>query len=111
MTSILDPSAVIEKEYQSKLVITTSGVVYHGILKHADANSVTLFVPSKLVVIQRKNIEEMQDSKQSLMPTDLLKDFSEHDKRSLIAYLSGRARAPCWRRPKTRPFSSSAART
>ena len=94
LTSIIDPSAVIEKEYRPTLLITKTGQVYNGIIKQADADAITILVPNKLIVVPRKHIEEMQDSKISVMPTDLLKELNEHEVRSLIAYLSGRGQVP-----------------
>jgi putative heme-binding domain-containing protein len=91
LTSILDPSAVIEKEFLPTIILTSAGVVYNGIVKKSDADSVSLMIPNRLVVVPRSDIEEMRDSKVSLMPNDLLKSWSEHEVRSLIAYLSGKS--------------------
>jgi hypothetical protein len=77
--------------------------VYNGIIKAADAESVTLLVPNKLVVVRRKQIEEMHESKVSIMPADLLKDFAEHEVRSLIAYLSGLEQVPMLATPENAP--------
>jgi putative heme-binding domain-containing protein len=94
LTSIINPSAVIEKKYQPTFVTTTSGVVYNGIIQKEDANAITLLVPSKLIVVPRDDIEEMRTSNVSIMPTDLLREFTEHDVRSLYAYLTGTSQTP-----------------
>ena len=91
MTNIVDPSAVIAKEFQPSVVCTTSGVVIGGMVTAANDAAVTLQTSSKIVVIPRKEIEEMRESKVSLMPVDLLKPLSDHEVRSLIAYVSGPA--------------------
>jgi hypothetical protein len=44
--------------------------------------------------VKQEDIEEFQVSKVSLMPTELLKTFDDHEVRSLIAYLSGDAQVP-----------------
>ncbi len=93
LTSIIDPSAVIEKKYQPTFVLTTSGVVHNGIIQKEDAQAITLLVPSKLIVVPRDEIEEMRASAVSIMPTELLRDFTDHEKRSLIAYLTGSSQA------------------
>jgi putative heme-binding domain-containing protein len=104
LTSIIDPSAVIEKPYIPTLITTTSGLVYNGIVKQTDENAVTLLVPNKFVVIPRDEIETMKESKISLMPTDLLKTLTEHEVRSLIAYLSGKGQVPLLATPDNAPY-------
>ncbi|HWY86411.1 MAG TPA: family 16 glycoside hydrolase, partial [Gemmataceae bacterium] len=94
VTNIVDPSAEIAKEFQPSVVVTTSGVVIVGIVKESNDAAVTLQTSSKIVVIPRKEIEEMRESKVSLMPVDLLKPLSDHEVRSLIAYVSGPAQVP-----------------
>jgi putative heme-binding domain-containing protein len=94
VTNIVDPSAEIDKEYQPSIVTTTSGVVYIGIIKEKSARAVKLQTSSKVVVVPPADIEEIRESKVSLMPTELLKAFDGHQVRSLLAYLSGRSQVP-----------------
>jgi len=100
LTSIINPSAVIEKKYQPTLVVTTSGQVHNGIIQAQDNKSITILVPSKIIVVPRDDIEEMRESSVSLMPTDLLREFSEHDIRSLISYLTGKTQSPMLATPE-----------
>jgi putative heme-binding domain-containing protein len=104
LTSIIDPSAVIEKPYIPTLITTTTGLVYNGIVKHMDEDAVTLLIPNRLVVIPREEIETMRESKISLMPMDLLKPFNEHEVRSLFAYLSGKNQVPLLATPDNAPY-------
>jgi putative heme-binding domain-containing protein len=104
LTSIIDPSAVIEKEFRPTLVTTTNGLVYNGILKKSDDASITLLVPSRLIVIPRSQIETMEESKVSLMPTELLKPFSEHEVRSLVTYVMGTSQGPMLATVENAPF-------
>ena len=91
---------MIEKQYQPTIVITTSGLVYNGIIKESDTTAIKMLIPSRLVVVPRNQIEEMHESKISIMPTELLKDLDEHEVRSLIAYLSCRSQAPMLATPE-----------
>jgi hypothetical protein len=59
---------------------------------------------SRKVVVPRQEIDEIQPSKVSLMPTELLKPFDEHEVRSLVAYLSGAGQVPMLARPETAVF-------
>ncbi|HEV3385251.1 MAG TPA: family 16 glycoside hydrolase [Gemmata sp.] len=104
LTSIIDPSAVIEKPYIPTLITTTSGLVYNGIVKQMDEHVVTLLVPNRLVAIPRDEIETMKESKISLMPADLLKTLTEHEVRSLIAYLTGKSQMPLLATPDNAPY-------
>jgi putative heme-binding domain-containing protein len=104
LTSILDPSAVIEKQYLPTIIVTSAGVVYNGIIKQQDADSVSLMIPNRLLTIPRRHIEEMRDSKVSLMPNDLLKGWGEHEVRSLIAYLSGKNQTAMLATPENAPY-------
>jgi putative heme-binding domain-containing protein len=96
LTSIIDPSAVIEKPYVPTLVFTTSGNVFNGLLKEkeSDAETITLQLGNKFVKVSRDEIETMRESKISIMPVDLLKPLNEHEVRSLIAYLQGKTQSP-----------------
>ena len=100
VTNIVDPSAEIAKDFQPSVVSTTSGVVIVGIVKEANDTAVTLQTSSKIMVIPRKEIEDVRESKISLMPVDLLKPLSDYEVRSLIAYLSGPAQVPLLATPE-----------
>src|SRR5262249_23663956 len=68
LSNILDPSAVIAKEYQASVVVTTSGRVLTGIVRDSDRNAVTLQTANETVVLPRGEIDEMKLSPQSMMP-------------------------------------------
>lgn len=104
LTSIINPSAVIEKPYQTTLILTTSGIVYNGILKQQNERSVLLMLPNKPVEIPRDEIESMRESKISLMPVDLLKPLGEHEVRSLLAYLQGKTQTALLATPDNAPY-------
>jgi putative membrane-bound dehydrogenase-like protein len=94
LSNIIDPSAVMAKEYQPWIVRTLSGRSITGIIKDQNANAVNLQTANEIVVVPRKEIDNMRQSKNSMMPNDLLKPLSEHEVRSLVAYLGGRGQTP-----------------
>jgi putative membrane-bound dehydrogenase-like protein len=94
LSNILDPSAVIAKEYTATVVVTRDGRVITGIIRDSDKNALTLQTANELVVVPHAEIEEKQTSEQSMMPEDLLKALSEHEVRSLVAYLQGKQQVP-----------------
>jgi putative heme-binding domain-containing protein len=94
ITNIVDPSAEIASEYRPSVVTTAAGLVLIGIVKQANPKVITLQTATKVVTVKQEDIEDFQVSKVSLMPTELLKTFDDHEVRSLIAYLSGEAQVP-----------------
>ncbi len=94
LSNILDPSAVMAKEYQPSVVLAADGRVVTGIVKQQDNVSLTVQTANELVTIPRDEIDEIQTSPQSMMPDDLLKPLSPLETRSLIAYLASPAQEP-----------------
>ncbi len=102
LTSIVDPSFFIAKEFRPTMVITSRGIVYNGIVKQEDDENLTLLLPSRLVV-RKSDIEKRKESKVSLMPTELLKELNNHEVRSLIAYLQRSNQGPLLATPENAP--------
>lgn len=94
LTNIVDPSAVMAKEYQTSVVELEDGRVVTGILKNEDAKSVTVQTAEALLVIPKDEISERELSPQSMMPEDQLRQFSHQELRSLVAYLRDSRQAP-----------------
>jgi putative heme-binding domain-containing protein len=89
LSNVVDPSAIMSNEYQPTIVITVDGRVVTGLIRAEDDRALTLQTAENLVVIPKSEIEERRVSPQSMMPDDQLKQFSEHELRSLITYVSG----------------------
>jgi putative membrane-bound dehydrogenase-like protein len=88
LVSLVDPSAVIRKEYLSHIVHTSDGRVLTGLLAEQTASAVTLVdAKGERTVIPRDRIESLEESPISLMPEDVLKDLQPDDLRDLFAYL------------------------
>jgi putative heme-binding domain-containing protein len=90
LVSIVDPSAVIRKEYMASNVTTTDGRVLTGIVVEDRPGHVSLLTATgERVRISRARIERIHDSPVSLMPEDLLRDLKPQELRDLFAYLEG----------------------
>ncbi len=94
LSNVLDPSAVMAKEYQPSVIATSDGRVITGIVKQQDADAMTVQTANELVVVPRGEIDALQASQQSMMPDDLLKPLSDHETRALVAYLASGAQVP-----------------
>jgi putative membrane-bound dehydrogenase-like protein len=94
LSNILDPSAVMAKEYQPSVVTLADGRVITGIIKEQDKNTVTVQMPNESLTIGREDIDEITSTPVSMMPADLLKQHSEAEVRALIAYLASPRQVP-----------------
>ena len=88
LTSIVDPSAVIRKEYVAYNVATTNGRLLTGLIAESSPQTVTLLdAKNERTVVPRDEIEAINPSPQSLMPEALLDDLEDQQIRDLFAYL------------------------
>lgn len=94
LSNIVDPSAVMAKEYRPTIIATVDGRIVSGLVKAEDKNSVTLQTSDARVIVPKDEIEERIESDKSMMPDDQLKQFSPQEVRSLIAYLQGKTQTP-----------------
>lgn len=94
LENIFDPSAVIPKEYAATFIITKDGRSLTGIVKERSAKTLTLVTATEILTLALDDIEGEKASDVSMMPEDQLKPFSEHEVRSLIAYLQSPIQVP-----------------
>ena len=94
LENIVDPSAVMANEYRQSILLTDSGQVITGIVRSETEKAVTVQTAEATVVLPKVEIERRMISEQSMMPDDQLSQFSDHEKRSLIAYLRGKNQTP-----------------
>ena len=94
LENILDPSAVIPKEYAATRIVTTDDRTIIGIVK-SEANGVlTLLTERETLTIPAADVASSKPSELSMMPDDILKQVNEDEFRSLIAYLQTQAQVP-----------------
>ncbi len=94
LDNILDPSAFIPKEYAASVLELKSGRVVTGIVKSDTPAALTVVTANETLTIPRDDIESQRMTPTSMMPDDLLKNLSEHEVRSLIAYLQSPQQVP-----------------
>ena len=86
--SILFPSAGISHNYENWLVATEDGQIISGLLlSKTDTVTTIKDIDGVTHEIQATDIEEQKKLKLSLMPADLVKEFSEQDLVDLVEYL------------------------
>ncbi len=87
LENIMDPSAVMAKEYQPWIVQTHDDQVVTGLLKESTPNSMKLQTATDVVVIYNDDIAQKKQSKLSMMPSDLLTPLSDAEVQALFGYL------------------------
>ncbi len=88
LTNILDPNAIIGKDYQMTFVKTKDGQTFAGIVAEDTERGITLKVlGGEPIAIQRADIASTELSPQSMMPEGLLAPLHEEDVRDLFLYL------------------------
>jgi putative heme-binding domain-containing protein len=86
LQNVIDPSAVIAKEFQVTLIRTKDGRVVSGIAQETE-HAVKVISETGTVVVPRDEIEKMKRSELSMMPEGLVNGMSEADFTDLVAYL------------------------
>jgi putative heme-binding domain-containing protein len=88
LTSLVDPSALIRKEYQAQSVALVDGRVLSGLVVDENERSMTLVGSDRQkVVLPRSQVEDVKPSDVSVMPDGLLDKLSEPQIRDLFRYL------------------------
>jgi putative membrane-bound dehydrogenase-like protein len=88
MTSLVDPSSQVRKEYQSQTIAMRDGRVLTGLVVEEDDRTLTLVDGNRQkTVVPRDGVEEARPSEVSLMPEGLLDKLTEPQIRDLFRYL------------------------
>lgn len=94
LENLVDPSAVLGKDYRMTVITTTDGRVLSGIVQAESDTAITLRTLNDTVVIANSEIESRQLSELSLMPERLLDQMSPEEVRDLVAYLASPVQVP-----------------
>jgi putative membrane-bound dehydrogenase-like protein len=94
LSNILDPSAVMAKEYQPSVIETTDGRILTGIVRRQDGEVLTVQLANETVSLPASDVEQMHLAAKSMMPDDILKPLGEGQVRALAAYLAGPHQVP-----------------
>ncbi len=87
LDNLLDPSAIVGRDYQVTQIITSQGRSIAGIVVAESPTAVTLQTPTERVVVPLADVESRQLSPLSLMPANQLDLLDEGSARDLLAYL------------------------
>jgi putative membrane-bound dehydrogenase-like protein len=112
LENLLDPSAVVGRDYQMTIFALSDGRVLNGIVRQELNETVTIQTPTEQIVLPKADIEERKLSSLSLMPEGQLKQLSEGDVCDLVAYLNSAGQVPLpgdgpYMDPKTRKVAGA----
>ncbi|GAA5506597.1 PVC-type heme-binding CxxCH protein [Novipirellula caenicola] len=94
LQNIIDPNALIGRDYQATQVLTTDGRVITGLLKDETQTALVIQTANEKVILDKEEIEERTLSKTSMMPEGQLDPMSADEVRDLIAYLASPVQVP-----------------
>lgn len=88
LESMLFPSASIVRQYEPWVVLTTEGLVYHGLVVEESDTEIHLQQASgEPKAILRADIEELRPATASIMPTGLEKTLTSGEMLDIVAWL------------------------
>ncbi len=87
LDTIVDPNALVGKDYQMSVILTVDGRVINGLIQKETDSALTVRTVNDTVVIAKADVESRELSPSSLMPEALLDTLSVEQRRDLIAYL------------------------
>ena len=88
LENMVDPSAVVSRDYQVRIVATADGRTLHGVVRQETPHALILQTPNEIVTVPKDEIEDQKQSGVSLMPEGLLAKLTDSEVRDLVAYLA-----------------------
>jgi putative heme-binding domain-containing protein len=90
LENIIDPSAVIGKDYQLTNITTKNGRLVSGIIVEENKQALTVQTATERLVLSVDEIEQRQLSKVSMMPEGQLEQMTFVELRDLVRYLGSK---------------------
>jgi putative membrane-bound dehydrogenase-like protein len=94
LENVLDPSAVVGKDYRMTIVMTDDGRILNGLVVSEDDMTLVLQTQTKKETLPIEFIEQTRNTTLSPMPDGLLSNLSDDQVRDLIAYLMHPSQVP-----------------
>ena len=88
LENVLDPNAIVPREYQVTIVETKKGRTLSGMVKKETDVALTLQTANEVVVLPKGDIESRVQTKVSMMPEGTFEQMRIEEVRDLVAYLA-----------------------
>jgi putative membrane-bound dehydrogenase-like protein len=87
LENVLDPSAVVPREYQVSVFSLLDGRLISGIVQKETPDGLTVRTANETIVIPKADLETRKATNQSIMPEGLFDQLKPEEVRDLVAYL------------------------
>lgn len=94
LQNMVDPSAVVGKDYRMTIIITADGRTLNGLIVSQDDKIMVLQTQTEQLAIALEDVEQTQATTLSPMPDGLLANLSPEQIRDLFAYLMHPSQVP-----------------
>lgn len=94
LENVLDPSAVVPKEYQMWVIETSDGRFLNGLIKQETGKSLTVQTETQLLMLPKDEIASRRQSPLSIMPEGILDKLAKEEVIDLAAYLRSKEQVP-----------------
>lgn len=85
--NILDPNAVIGRDFQARVIVTHEGRVITGLVEQETPTSITIRTLQERTTVANSEIDEIKISTNSFMPEGLLKPLNDRERLELLKFL------------------------
>jgi len=92
LENMLDPSAVVPREYQVQIVLTDGGRTITGIVKEETDRALTMQTQNEVIVVPKDEIDSRRQASVSMMPEGVIEQLRPEELRDLVAYLASQDR-------------------
>jgi putative heme-binding domain-containing protein len=88
LENVLDPNAVVGRDYRLNVIATKNGRVISGIIRERSDKALVIQTANELVTLALEEVDELKESPVSMMPEGILEKLSDDEVRDLVAYLA-----------------------
>lgn len=87
LENVLDPSALVARDYRVSIVATTDGRVISGIVRPLTGGTLQIQTANETVLLAKDDIAAIEESPLSMMPEGAFERLSPQEIADLVAYL------------------------
>jgi len=87
LENVLDPNAVVPREFQITIFSLTDGRLISGIVQKETPDGLTVRTATETIVVPKADLESRKPTNQSIMPEGLFDQLKATEVRDLVAYL------------------------
>ncbi|MGB7327597.1 MAG: PVC-type heme-binding CxxCH protein, partial [Rubripirellula sp.] len=94
LQNILDPSALVGRDYQATTIVTIDGRTINGLVRETNETAIVIQTANERLVVDRDDIEAQKLTDVSMMPDGQLDQLKPDEVVDLIAYLASPVQVP-----------------